>query len=667
MAFPKSLPSGFVVKSLATTGQHSSDLNPFQFGIFDYDTATALAPDVAGRKRRLFFAVGSPNNLPKTVGGKFDRLTNQGNVNVSDKSQPVKPSMVDIVYTSKPQKAEVPNVYYLGYNGLHECNTLKFECGKNYRFNVHARGRAVRELMGREFTEVIEVSTGCCGDCDTSCDNAEGCEKYIDQLVSQFNESLWLSKFYTAEKVIHCSPALASLTKTNFTTYCLSICDNGDELALADVQNAYPALKVSVKSRVGSTTTYEFTQLAATAAPANFVQNKTVLQNCASCPSGFTAVAGGFAYIVEIDNANPSGVLAAVQAVWATVTSATLVKFQNGTATYYVISSAALAAPAAGVDAAVVQSLGTVAATCNLTSPTSTAWVSCGTSYKVQRDLCVTVKVDDCDADRDGADAGETLARLTAWAAGVKDFVSGSITLSDSSNCLLSYKLSQYNNDYLTDSCDTEGSPKFDPFPIFEGQSFAVCPCAGWTVDGDGCPQPPVPTDRCCQCGVKFTTNPVRPAEKWGGYDINEYLEKEPIELFVTVYKDDKDTNICSYDTATWFQAQRATFRQLRGDDVIKRIILQRKYENEIWRNPVDKESMLIMKSEGIKFGVDLDAFYYAIDIYHNSPMNTNNTASDNEFREQFTLFINEADYNLFEQVKRQLAVAFPNASFENL
>lgn len=671
MAYPKSTPTSWVVKSVATAGKKSVDLLPGEFGIFDSDTHLTLAPSAVKSKRRVYMGVGSFNALPGTVGGKLDRIANPGNTDITFRSEPVSPKLVDIIRLSVPKRSEKPNEYYLGYNGIDVCESLNFKCGRTYKFHVQLMGRPVRELFGHEMSEIIEVTTGCCDDCDTSCNNAEPCEKYVDELIKNFNDSLWVGKFFTAEKVIHCSPDLPSLTKTSFTTYCLTVCDNGDELALAAVQAQYPTVKVSVKQRLAPSTTYQFTQLTATAAPAAFTQSNVTLQNCATCPSGYTAAAAGYAYIVQIDNANPaagSATLTAVQAVWATVTSATLVEFKNGTATYYVVSSAALVSAASGVDATLLQPLGTVPARCTLTTPVSTAWVSCNVEYKLQRDLCVTVKVDDCDTDFDGADAGETLARLTAMLATVPDYVPASVVVdADSTDCLLRYTVSQYSNNLMKDGCDTIPAARFDPFPTFEGQEFTVCPCEGWTVDVEtGCPVPPVPTDRCCQCGVKFVGKPLRNNPAFCGYDINEYLEKEPIRMVVSAYNYDNETNVCTFDSPTWFQTQKATYRQLRGDDVIKSIIMEKHYNQEIYANPIDKFNILLMRQEGIRFGVNLDEYYYAVDVYHNSPNVVNNTASYNNPREQVTLYVSEKDLATVDALKANLVTSFPEAATEN-
>lgn len=665
MAFPKSLTQSWVVKSLASAGTNFTDLLPFQMGIFDRDTHKALTAEAVAKKRTVYFGVGSPNTKQFTQGTKQESLFNPLNADINFSSDPVAVSRVEALKYQTPRETEKTNVYYLGYNGLDECESLNFECGKTYSFQVQVKGRPVRSIFQHEMREVISVTTDCCDDCVDTCASGVGCEKYIDELVANFNDpNRWTSRFFLAEKVIHCSPALPSLTTTSFNKYTLTVCDNGNELSLAEVQNQYPTLKVNVVSRSAPYTTYEV--IKTSSAPAAFTQTSIILQNCATCPSGFTANAAGYAYIVEIDDANPSGDLASVQAVWATVTSATQLSFANGVSTHYVVSSATLSAPGATVDARIVQTLGTVAARCTQTTPTSTSWVANGTVYKVQRDLCITLKVDDCDADHDGADAGETLARLAAYYADVNVTVAGSLAFVEGTNCLLRYTISQYNTDYLVDGCDTYAVAKFIDLATFEGQRWDVCPCVGWTVDGvTGCPIPPVPTDRCCQCGIKFTGRPTTELlDKFAGYDINTFLEKDPIEMTVTVWRDDVDTSICK-GSPTWFQAQRATYRQMRGDDVVKQIILERFYDKNPWVNQISKENQLLLQREGIKLGVDVESFFYAVTVFWNMARNENNTAAHTNTRYATTFYIDKKDLTTVDALRVFLAEAFPMAELE--
>lgn len=672
MAFPKSVPTSWVVRQLATAGTNSYDLRPFEFGIFDEDTHQALASGsiTSRNRRRVYLAAGSPHQKQFTQGSKQERIRNQLNQDVTLRSEPVSLRNVDLIKFQSPVKVEKPNVYYLGYNGIDSCKTLKFECGKTYMFNVHVKGRPVRNVLGNDYNEIIQITTGCCDDCNTSCESGTNCSVYVDELVRNFNDpNRWTSRFFTAEKVISadCAP---TLDQTNFVEYTLTVCDNGDELALSAVQNTVSMTnytQVVVKDRHAPYTTYQVIEkVSGTGQPGNFTQSSIVLQNCAVCPSGFSAVAGGYAYIVEIDNANPAAVLSTVQAVWATATSASLIKFEGGISQYYVVASAVLTDPANGVDAKIVLDLGTVPARC--TGPTTTnVWAEGETFYKVRRDICITVKVDDCDTDANGNGVGETLDRLETAFAAYPEVVDGLTLAADSTDCLLRYTSTQFNNKYLQDGCDTFAVAEFDELPLFEGQRWTVCPCEGWTVnETTGCPVPPADPSGCCQCGIKFTGKETTEVlDEFPGYDYFQYLEKEPIVLSVSLYTEENSLDICNSYSPTWFQSQWATFRQLRGDDVIKYMIKEQFYNKVPWLNQIDKENQLFHIREGIKKQVDEKAFYYAISLYHNVDYNGNNTAHNNNLRETVTLYINEADLALVDSLKAYFAESFPDAKLE--
>lgn len=666
MAFPKSIPTSWVVRSIVSAGTSIADLKPFQIGIFNEDTHVALSAGDAQKQRKVYLAVGSPNQRQFTTNSKPERLSNVNNADVNFKTEPIPTTKVDILRYQSPKKTEKPNVYYLGYNGtLAPCQSLNFECGKTYMFDVEVKGRPVRNIFPGEMREVIEFSTDCCENCtQTECNTGEDCHKYIDELVDRFNNGLWVSRFFTASKVMKCADEPAGLTETSFNKYHLTVCDNGDELALSAVQSQYTQ-KVTVVARKAPYTTYEIIKTGA--APSAFTQQSVVfVDECGDCPSGYSSSAAGYAYLVEVNS--PTANLASIQAIWATVTTATVVSTTSELSTWYVKASASLSDVLAS-GGKVLASLGTVPATCTGGSAT-TSWLLYGTCYKVQRDLCVTVGSDNCD-DPVAAQAA-LLAEATSFYGSLADVVSGSLALGDDndpSGCVMQLTISQYNNAYLVDDCDTKPSPRFDVLPPFKGQSWKICPCEGWTYNEDtGCPTPPAAdTTTCCQCGIKFEGVPTTVLlDRFAGYDFATYLEKEPIELTVTVRRDDEATRICNYDSPTWLHAQRATFRQLRGDDVVKRIITDRFYRDEPWVNQTDKTNQLFLQREGIKLGVNIDEFYYAVDLYFNEDDTKNGSQGFTNRRHMVTLFVNENDSSTVTQLKQMVASAFPGAKLEN-
>lgn len=651
----------WVIKSVAPAGVKTVDLKPFQFALVDKETNKTI--NVSALTGDAYFAVGSPNQAQATDGQRINKLYNSLNSDVSFKSTDL--GAVSKLKFVKPAKPNLEQVYYLGWNGLDDCESLNFECGKNYKFQVNVQGQNVQNVFGAyEKNEIVSVDTPCC---DVSCGCVDGkidCSYVIDDFMARLDSDLfWVKRFFKVEKLISCSPALAVPAKTNYTTYNLTVCDNGDAIDLANVQAQYTPL-IEVKERKAPFTTYQFTQLAATAAPAAYSQSTTTVRDCTSCPAGFTSVASGYAYVVEIDNTNADtslgAQLTAVQTIFATATYAKKENFSFGTSTYYVVSSAALSAPTG--DARIVKDLGFTTAKCVQTVPITTAWVSAGTTYKITRDLVLTKANADCQTNP------EELAEIQAYYAGNTEIVPGTLLVDASSTaCIIRFAVTQYCSNLLADGCDTFGSDgaKFNSLPSWKGFKWEVEPCEGWTVNGAGCPVPPAADDKCCKCGIKFTTLSFPETLPDGIYDITHYQEKDPVNLSVTIYKPDGELYVCGSKSPTFRKVKSAEYQILKGFDVIKEIIVTRNDRQERFMNLTGKDSLLFLERQGTEYGVKLNDFYYVISITNNIARFENHPLMGR--KEVITLYIHENDIVLFDNLRGQLSAGFPTAKVEQV
>lgn len=670
MAFPKSLKSNYIVKSLAAAGKHSSALNPFELAILDASTYESLAPgSVAGQE--VIIAVGSPNQGQAFAGLKVERLHDQLNSTHSFKSQPI--TNPKQILTQKFTKDDKVNVYYLGWNGLNNaCKSLEFECGKTYQFDLYVKGREVRNIFGREMRQVVDFTTPCCDCTGSDCNTSLNCGLYIDQLVARFNDpSFWLSRFYTAEAIVNCEAGDPITTPTLVTrnVYCLTVCDNGDELALAEVQNQYPDLKVTVKERSAPYTTYQVIDEAEDGLPTDFSQTPTVVFGC-ECPSGWTLVPSGTSYIVEVDNAvytdnfdtdiptTMETLLDTTAGDIATLGAATLISAGVSSSLYNVtVGGDGIGTVLAGVK---LTSLGATQSRCE-GSETATSWVSCGSVYKVERTVTTTVGVPDCGV------AADAINGLTVeWEAYATSFGLTTPTAVADNDCVASYSAIQLSNKWLTDGCDTLGwrSAQWDVLPKFKGSKVTTDACTGFTVNEDtGCVTGPEVDTDCCQCGIKFTEHNFKTTDDLLGspiYDINEYLPKDPIELSVGLLIPDGQTQVCTDTQPDFWQAQRATFRTLQGRDVMKEIVQEKFYRQEPFFNMTDKNALLLQKREGLRYGVDFDAYYFAVTLSHNVANEMNFTAHNSSVREDLVFFIHEDDAALYDQLVMALKQAFP-------
>lgn len=653
MAFPRSLKTNWIVKSYDTTGKSSADLNPFEFAILDVDTYTSLSSlEVQGKD--ILFAVGSPNTGQANTGLKFDRLRNELNSELSFKSQPY--LNINAIKSQVFTKDDKTNVYYLGYNGLDDCKSLVFECGKTYEFDIYVKGRAVRNIFGQEMREVIQVTTPCCTPCtDGDCAETIECNVVIDELVRNFNDkNRFISRFYTAEKVVTCATTPTPDTQT-FTKYCLTVCDNGDEIALANVQNQVSSSysKVTVKERNAPYTTYEVTEVTSGAGtPTAFVQDATVLQNCSECPSGFTLVGGGFAYLIEVDQASSAeSSLATLKALngFSTLTSRSQTGWSVGVGTYYVTSSALLTTTTA--DAKILKYYGATQDTCTQNTAITSVWFECGECYAVERTMFVTFGANDCDPSAN---------ILAAWT----DYLEENPTLTEDTEIALSEdgcfwrgSVVQPSN-CIEDGCDTVGVPVWETLPTFLGFVWEEEPCV--TED--------LPTG--CSCGIKFTGRSFSDLSELLQlpiYDLMEYVEKDPIVLTVGRLVPDGQTQICDEDYPSFVQTQYASFRTLQGRDVMKEILTTRFDRAEPYWNLVDKDSLLLQQREGLKYGVDVNGYYFAITISGNVQQDLNWSTTLNRTRQDIVLFIHEDDVVTYEAVKALVTGAFPNAKYIQL
>lgn len=669
--FNQSVRTAFVVKSVAAAGRSTDKLNPFEFGIVDAETwQTVTGP--FNKNKNVHFVVGSPNTGQPLDGLRTSRLLNVRSADISFKSEKVFGHNIEKILVQKPVKDIKPFIGYFGWNGLSlvsepsegadipNCRTMEFKCGKTYRYEVQVRGRLVRSIFGKDIRKEFEVVTACCDDCVDQCDAPTKYENYLNELVAKMNADYQIGRFGLFESVIECSPALTRPTQTSFTKYCVTVCDNGDELDLAAVQSQYPTLSVTRKSRNAPYSTYEVVRLTSDGAPAAFTQTAVVLKGCVDCPSGYTATAASQTIILEVDGiaSNPTSDVDSRTAVntilgGSTATAAKWLSYENGSTRYLVSVPTTWTDPGTLADSRVVDYLGIKDAICTQTTPTSTSWAACGTAYKIKRELCMTLKNSDCNA------VTPDLTAVTAAVAGYTDYVAGSIAARSEGDCITVYTAQQYSN-LLEDGCDTygENGARFVNFPTYQGQRWDVCPCEGWTVDGDtGCPIPPVPTERCCKYGIKVTgkIDLYRPTGQ--EFDLNDNYRIQPLHFNISqvaTFKTEQTDYACQWEDPGFWVAQEPSLDQLSGQTVLRDVILYRMYREEPYFTQ-DRMQQLMNKAEGIKYGVNLNDYYYAVTIQHRLK---DQGQGNGAYRpvEEIVLYINEKDLATFEAVKALVA-----------
>jgi hypothetical protein len=298
MSFYQELPYPVLVGSgsVATTGS-TENLVPGQLALVDVKTGDVLSTaDLNGVIHpEVLIAMGSyhtTDKLSKFIGG----------LKQSTKTQDFLGKDVMEFHVSRPLPLK-QDIIQLGWDGVNACDSLSFECGKSYRFKVSVSGEDVFRTFSRPLYRFIEFKTACCadGDCIDSCDDGVACKTYARKLAALINADPELQYFVKAEAVSS-DYAPTAATHVLFT---LSLCDNGDVVALAKVAGAYPTLKVSRISRVDSISTYQVCipivedEEEEIVGPADFTPTSPILlAACGVCPTGYTTVTGSNVYSV---------------------------------------------------------------------------------------------------------------------------------------------------------------------------------------------------------------------------------------------------------------------------------------------------------------------------------------------------------------------------------
>ncbi len=664
MAFPRSLRTAFLVESIAPAGVKMFDLKPHQLAIVDGECPNEVLGLPTFRDfPRVTFALGSPNKGQDTTqNGTVKTFNNNLNVDVPFLSEPVYGHYISKAYVSKPNRNPKNYVAYLGYNGTNECEGMKLECGRTYALDIELIGRGVRSVFGRDVREMLEISTPCCDTCGDECSNTVNCTAFIDQAIKNIYKSKLVGRFIKAEKVVSCCPAPPALVTTPYKKFCLSLCDEGDGSALARVQRQYQTASIYRKSRKGSISTYEFCQLGSLPDPVDFTQTSTVIPDCPTCVDmpGFTLVAGGQVRVVTIDNdgagTTAAQYLAEVQAKYPTAISADRIDFQFGTSTYSVVFPAGFVPPTPlPTETTISPVQGSTSSRCVQDAPIVTPWSQCGDAYKVTRKLCLTMTLSDCNA------TTPDLADIVAYYEGRQDIVAGSIVQTGTDGCKASYEIEQFNNACLEDGCDTIAVAQFDPIPSYKGFIWETCKCEGWTVDTNtGCFVPPVVDNPDCKCGIKFTTAFIDTRTGGCAFDPNDARFYEPVNIQASI-RPIGETNMCDPLNVPFKIMQYPTFEELSGQEVIRDIILYRRYRLEKYYSPSEANAAKWSRAEGLEYGVDVDKHYYAVHLFHTVEQSTNMTRSNYAPREEIVFYVAEDNVAVLDQLIKMINTYIPS------
>lgn len=464
-----------------TTTGHTKDLKAGIIGVFDDKTGTAVTAATMKGNRPVRFAQGSYHSKD-SLGTFYKGLKS------SLKTADFLPK--DVMHIEFSPFAKSQNEKWIfGWDGINDCETLKFECGKTHKFRIRVYGEGVYNEFTKQILRDVSVTTACCDsdECSDGCpDNSVHCRKYTKELVKAINSDVEISKFVRAEVVY---PDITAKTMTH-KKMCLSVCDNGDQEALNAVQRQYPNMTIERISRIGSTSTYQTGCMLNATVVSDYIPNTPIsLAVCGSCPTGYTLVAATDVYIVVRPLAGTEDLTTpATQATYASgiATSYTgtnpIFLGENGSTASVQFEVPAGTTVTALLADTVVKSL-TKDQSCTPTAATPIAWVQCASGYVTTRSL-VAVIGKECDG-------SSRLAEVQAFYAG--DTSITSITITEVGTCEDKYQITQQSECMGPDGCLTEELPVFSAIAPFEGTAWGE----------DACATPVVPTEQNL-CGIRL-------------------------------------------------------------------------------------------------------------------------------------------------------------------
>lgn len=674
MANPYSIRQSWIVKSLATAGTGTHQLKPFEFGIINPTTWKAVSAGTFSTINEILFAVGSPHTKTSGNNNAFG-FPNNASRNISFKSNKLNGRSITSVRVAKPQKQNQPYQIYLGYDGVNGSKNLKMECGTTYAVQLAVYGSPVGlTFPDGHMTEVIDVTTPCCDDCASGCLTADMNHKVIDELVKKINHAPWVGHYVKAEKIINCEYGTDPdpVTKVSFREWTLSLCDQGDAVALANVVNQYAAqpFKITRKSRTGTTSTYSAcievsdTENLDADQPTDYSQSDIIIPDCESCPIGYTSTPARHIWIVSttLSTAVASTANMATLAGWTTaadVVGYTLLSEDHGVRTWQVLikTDAVAPTPTSPVGVTTFDTGELSAPYCTITSPVTTEWVGGDTFYKVKRTLTLQVPIPDCTTESNDLDD-----RVEAALADAKDIISGTFALTTTDDCFKIYTVDQLNTECLYDTCGTDVAvAKFVPLPSFEGQMWGLDPMSGWTTDPDtGCPIRDTTGDPdCCQVGIKITGAFIDTHTNDAIWDLVDYVNYDPVRFEAQFLKfDDKGINppeVCNSSIAPVTKSSFPKSKYLTGDEVLRDIILTGMYRDEPFFSAQERRGLRYRAAEGLQYGVSLDKYYYSINITFEGRGQGQDTNVSGFSRTEIVLYFEEADISVLQQVLAQL------------
>ena len=372
------------------------DLAVGQIGIFNGNTYAATTAPTYANNKAIYLGQGMPDvsHLPLMAGIP---QTNQ-------LSKLIKGKLLKKVRRKSAHRGQ-NQVVAIGFDGIDTTKTLSAKCGEVRTVYVKATGNPIDKLYNNQgFIRQYRLDTGCCDECGgDSCADVDP-SHLADLLVEAINtDPKWNAgggQLFRARKVL--STALDTSGATTYNVYNLAIADNGDDASLAIVQVQYPGFTVKRIARDGIISTYQIIKTGGL--PAAFTNaGLFVINDCGTCPAGYTSNAAGYIYVLVRPDAGDGTALTAVSTAYGIAaagesTTRILRDAPNGLSTYIIVSNTANQAAIGANDQ--ITFLGAAEGRCVLTTPTTTAWSDVGDLFAFPKTYHITLQDTVCGTSR---------------------------------------------------------------------------------------------------------------------------------------------------------------------------------------------------------------------------------------------------------------------------
>jgi hypothetical protein len=412
--------SFFLIGGAVKTSGGALNLAKGQMAVVDLSKPTidgaAVLSSLAGKPKRA-------KDIAIRV-GISDKEPNRTYSNMAGSTDPFALNEVKNLRVSVPKQTEqTVDEVVIGYDGFDPATAFRFKTGDKYFNLVVELKNGLLQYRGAEGgCEIVHINVeipdcdpyNTCEDCD-NCDTVD-CKSITLEAIERLKRKqvaggMEVQDFIEVTPVFSCDND-ATATLIPYDYYTLSVCDTGDDNALALIQAQYD-VPVIRTDRVGSTSTYQILLKESLGAPDDYTQGvASLIKDCEDCPAGYSAVAGGFVYAITIedDGIDRTSVIEAALAN-AKYATGTMVKSGNNagvgfyTGVYTSKITDAEIASFIGTatnsrNTATVGLVGAVSAICTNSTVSETEWVVGDTCNAVEERYTIVLPDNKCGDDR---------------------------------------------------------------------------------------------------------------------------------------------------------------------------------------------------------------------------------------------------------------------------